>query len=91
MIDEMYCLLRSLLHRAGRCLYVRGFEGLSIATFKYLECKILFESVITERIYPKPPKPDYTLADEIVCLWYGYKKSKSEIRKQTDARNATER
>jgi hypothetical protein len=42
-----------------------------IITFLCLECKILFEGIISEMKCWQPPFINYDLADEVICLWCG--------------------
>ena len=45
-------------------------------TFNCLECRILFESVVTKMECWEPPLVTYNLADEIICLNCGTDKVK---------------
>jgi len=47
-----------------------------IITFTCLECKILFENIITKKECWKIPVVKYVLAEDVVCMWCGKNKIK---------------
>jgi hypothetical protein len=47
-----------------------------IITFQCLECKILFEGIITKRKYQESLVVTHDLAEEVICLWCGKDKNR---------------